>query len=94
MLSGKLGIRYTYPKGIVRPFAELGLDVSGMVNAKIKTNDKSERWLDGVYPGYYANAGINFKTFAKEKANDMCACSIQGLRDMMEKSASLMAGQE
>ena len=55
MLSGKLGIRYTYPKGIVRPFAELGLDVSGMVNAKIKTNDKSERWLDGVYPGYYAN---------------------------------------
>ena len=87
MLSGKLGIRYTYPKGIVRPFAELGLDVSGMVNAKIKTNDKSERWLDGVYPGYYANAGINFKLSQKKKQMICVRAQFKGLRDMMEKSA-------
>ena len=49
MFSGKLGIRYTYPKGMARPFVELGADFSGMINAKIKINDKSERWLDGVY---------------------------------------------
>ena len=67
MFSGKLGIRYTYPKGMARPFVELGADFSGMINAKIKINDKSERWLDGVYPGYYANAGINFKLSQKKK---------------------------
>lgn len=36
MFSGKLGIRYTYPKGMARPFVELGADFSGMINAKIK----------------------------------------------------------
>ena len=53
MFSGKLGIRYTYPKGMARPFVELGADFSGMINAKIKINDKSERWQDGNQ--YYIN---------------------------------------
>lgn len=67
MISGKFGVRYTYPKGVVRPFVELGADVSGMINAKTKANDKSERWLNGVYPGYYANTGMNFKLSRKNK---------------------------
>lgn len=86
MLSGKVGIRYTYPKGMVRPFAELGLDVSGMINAKIEANDKSERWLDGVYPGYYANAGVNFKLSRKNRQTICVRAQFKGLRDMMEKS--------
>lgn len=80
MFSGKLGIRYTYPKGMARPFVELGADFSGMINAKIKINDKSERWLDGVYPGYYANAGVNFKLSLEKQTNDMHTRSIQRLK--------------
>lgn len=38
MLSGKLGIRYTYPKGMIRPFAELGIDISSILNGKERTN--------------------------------------------------------
>ena len=87
MFSGKLGIRYTYPKGMARPFVELGADFSGMINAKIKINDKSERWLDGVYPGYYANAGVNFKLSRKNKQMICIRAQFKGLRDMMEKSA-------
>ena len=87
MFSGKLGIRYTYPKGMARPLVELGADFSGMINAKIKINDKSERWLDGVYPGYYANAGVNFKLSRKNKQMICIRAQFKGLRDMMEKSA-------
>lgn len=86
MLSGKLGIRYTYPKGMVRPFVELGADISGMINAKTKANDKSERWLNGVYPGYYANTGMNFKLSRKNKQMICVRAQFKGLRDMMEKS--------
>lgn len=86
ILSGKLGIRYTYPKGNIRPFAELGADISGMINAKIKTNDKSERWLEGVYPGYYANVGVNFKLSKKNKQMICVRAQFKGLRDMMEKA--------
>ncbi|MCY6309024.1 hypothetical protein [Bacteroides faecis] len=86
MISGKFGVRYTYPKGVVRPFVELGADVSGMINAKTKANDKSERWLNGVYPGYYANTGMNFKLSRKNKQMICVRAQFKGLRDMMEKS--------
>lgn len=95
MFSGKLGIRYTYPKGMARPFVELGADFSGMINAKIKINDKSERWLDGVYPGYYANAGVNFKLSRKNKQMICIRSSIQRLKRHDGKiSPRLWDGQE
>lgn len=87
VLSGKVGIRYTYPKGWVRPFAELGADISGMISSKIETNEDSETWLDGVYPGYYANVGVNFKLSRKNKHMICVRAQFKGLRDMMEKTA-------
>ena len=79
MFSGKLGIRYTYPKGMARPFVELGADFSGMINAKIKINDKSERWLDGV-PWLLRQCGSKLQTFAEKQTNDMHTRSIQRLK--------------
>ncbi len=87
MLSGKLGMRYTLPKGRVRPFVEVGADVSGMLNAKLKIDNKEERWLDAIYPGYYVNAGVNFKLSRKNKQMICVRAQFKGLRDMDEKCA-------
>lgn len=87
MLSGKLGIRYTSPKGRVRPFVELGADISGMIDAKLQVDDKRTRWLDAIYPGYYANAGVNFKLSRKNKQMICVRAQFKGLRDMDGKCA-------
>ena len=63
MISGKFGVRYTYPKGVVRPFVELGADVSGMINAKTKANDKSERRR---LPRLLCEHGDELQTITKE----------------------------
>ena len=89
MLSGKLGIRYTYPKGMIRPFAELGIDISSILNGKEKRNERSEKWMDGVFPGYYANAGINFKLSRKNKQMISVRAQFKSLRDVVAKCSFL-----
>ena len=87
IFSGKLGARYTYPKGMVRPFAEFGVDISGIINAKIEEYGKAEKWLDGIYPGYYANMGVNIKLSQKRKQMIFVRAQFKSLRDTIEKSS-------
>ena len=89
MLSGKLGIRYTYPKGMIRPFAELGIDISSILNGTEKQYERSEKWMDGIFPGYYANAGINFKLSRKNKQMISVRAQFKSLRDVVEKCSFL-----
>lgn len=91
MLSAKLGVRYTYPKGMIRPFAEAGLDISTMLSAKVETKDKRELWVDGIFPGYYVNAGLNFRFSRKKSQMISVRAQFKSIRDMMEKS-HLMSG--
>ncbi|MFW9600422.1 MAG: hypothetical protein ACMV1C_08030 [Bacteroides graminisolvens] len=89
MLSGKLGIRYTYPKGMIRPFAELGIDISSILNGTEKQYERSEKWMDGIFPGYYANAGINVKLSRKNKQMISVRAQFKSLRDVVEKCSFL-----
>ena len=89
MLSGKLGIRYTYPKGMIRPFAELGIDISSILNGTEKQYERSEKWMDGIFPGYYANAGINVKLSRKNKQMICIRVQFKSLRDVVEKCSFL-----
>lgn len=67
VFSSKPGIRYTYPKGMARPFVEFGVDFGGIINVKIKIDDKSGRRLDGAHPGYYASVGVNLRLPRRSK---------------------------
>lgn len=87
MLSGKLGIRYTYPKRMIRPFAEFGLDISKLISGKSEYNGKSEDWQDGVLPGYYVNAGVEIKLSRKSNHHWLhVRAQFKDNRDMIEKS--------
>lgn len=87
MFSGKLGIRYTYPKGSIRPFVGIGVDISSILNGKEEYNQSSEKWMDGINPGYYINAGVNFKISRKSKQMICLRAQFKGLRDIVEKSS-------
>jgi hypothetical protein len=63
LVSGKMGVRFTYPKGSVRPFLGLGIDLSC-----IGTGD-DDRVFDGslFHCGYYVDAGINILLSKQKK---------------------------
>lgn len=87
MLSGKLGIRYTYPKGRLRPFAEFGMDISKLISGKSEYDGKSEDWQDGVLPGYYVNLGLEVKLSRKSDHHWLhMRAQFKDNRDMIEKS--------
>ena len=66
-LSAKLGIRYTYPKGRIRPFIEAGGAFAGMIGRKFGPEQEgdyssiAENVAEDTALGYYANAGLQFK---------------------------------
>jgi hypothetical protein len=73
MMSGKLGIRFTYPKGIVRPFAGIGVSVTGFFQTEQDKID-NDYFFDAkeeekLYAGYYIDAGLNFKLSKHENKN-------------------------
>jgi hypothetical protein len=74
---------------MIRPFAELGIDISSILNGKEKRNERSEKWMDGIFPGYYANAGINFKLSRKNKQMISVRAQFKSLRDVVEKCSFL-----
>lgn len=84
--SGKLGIRYTYPKGIIRPFAEFGADISSVINGKVYVNGEDELWLNGIQPGYYINAGINIKLSKKKTQAIHFRIQYKDSRDCLAKN--------
>lgn len=86
MLSGKLGIRYTYPKGLIRPFAEFGVDISTLLASQIETGGESEEWMEDIFPGYYGNVGLNFKFSRSTKQMLYVRAQFKSLRDMIAKS--------
>lgn len=66
-LSAKLGIRYTYPKGRIRPFIEAGGAFAGMIGRKFGPEQEgdyssiAENVAEDTALGYYVNAGLQFK---------------------------------
>lgn len=87
MLSGKLGIRYTYPKGMVRPFAEFGADISTLISGQSEYHGKKEDWQEGIFPGYYVNVGMNIKLSRKSERHMLYVrAQFKDIRDMIEKA--------
>ncbi|MDR0893587.1 MAG: hypothetical protein LBN24_13425 [Mediterranea sp.] len=69
--AAKLGIRGTYPKGVVRPFAELGADLD------IAAGE--------AYPGYYVRGGVNIHLGAGSKHAFQLSAQFKGLRDTVNE---------
>lgn len=65
LFSPQIGLRYTYPKGSVRPFMGAGADISILITSD--SNNKGVKLLKAVYPGYYAEAGLDIH-LSKKKA--------------------------
>jgi outer membrane protein W len=64
LLGGKLGLRYTYPKGSFRPFAEAGFNMvylSGLSNVYrvALLEDYSRSVPQKFFTGYYGGIGVN-----------------------------------
>lgn len=66
-LSAKLGIRYTYPKGRIRPFIEAGGAFAGMIGRKFGPEQEgdyssiAENVAEDTALGYYVNTGLQIK---------------------------------
>lgn len=86
MLSGKLGVRYTYPKGVIRPFIEFGADFNSLLLSEVEVDDQSEKWLDNILAGYYVNAGLNFKLSRKKDQMFCVRFQFQDVRDTLLKN--------
>lgn len=57
LFSPQIGLRYTYHKGSVRPFIGAGADISILITSD--SNREDAKLLKAVYPGYYAEAGLD-----------------------------------
>jgi hypothetical protein len=59
ILSGKLGVRFGMPNGVVRPFIGAGIDLSGVLGDRLAGVFGDDG--DPMYAGYYIDAGLNIK---------------------------------
>ncbi|MDR0940335.1 MAG: hypothetical protein LBN29_13510 [Mediterranea sp.] len=77
VFSSKLGVKYTYPKGVVRPFAEVGvnLDFGHSLNGSGVT----------VMPGYYARAGVDIPLSRKGKCAIRLSFLYKGVWELVDK---------
>jgi hypothetical protein len=83
LMSGKLGVRFTRPKGTVRPFAGIGVSLSGFLGTKknVEQNDLYEEkevydyWNKdkNLYAGYYIDAGVSIKLSKHDYKNMIMA---------------------
>lgn len=68
IISPKVGLRYTYPKGNFRPMVEAGFAYTALLNKDLSfrnfqtdSNDTREGELASKYLGAYLGAGVDFK---------------------------------
>ena len=70
MFSGKLGLRYTYPEGSFRPFAEAGFcmiylyDLSNVYNITL-AQDYTRIVAQDFFRGFYGGMGVNYSVNKK-----------------------------
>lgn len=91
MFSSKLGIGYTYPKGMVRPFVGFGMNLNAVLSSKCETPEESEEWINDVFPGYYLNAGVKITVSKKMKQAISMRIQFEDVRDVIEKTKFVSA---